>query len=583
MPEGPFLCGRRSVLRTLALAGSIPAALRSGNTTPQAPLYYPRFWEESSRPEFVWQNYEDLMYHDLEEPDKEIQTSPEFYSFMGQIWVFNRAMRWYRDGLHDCILCYSAGPELKLTGEKQVSKWHSDPRNRIENNTNQTIFTKNSGRKRDCAVLPAFQFHTGQHPEIELKVLDATAGWQFCASIKGRSGPPIVSTGWRTGPDSCRLNIADALARRGYNLQFAELHFVIGVWTDDANTPAVLHFELQMPAKASLVSSLPVVRSAETAASTGVPITAVMLNESGERLTSRRVRLKVEVAGTQISFDEREGFWIGFAKGLRPGDYLLSISAERAFQGHRESLLRVTDGNYFRYDSGRRLVERRSKLIGPLTGSYQGTFFFEGVGTTRERMINGQRQWDAWDRKTAPSERQHYWEALTPGELEERFSYLARCGWDLLHLHQHWGVWERLDAGGRISPHGAEQLALYVRTAERHGLAHLQSLSSYPYAVHLISNGDGGTPPWSRYLEEAGFKDPDWYDPNRNPEFEELFNRYLADFALLFREETALFGMTTSGEGDRKNGPARTNGAFHFVRTLDKSSYLFGGASVLVR
>ena len=95
--------------------------------------FFPHFREQSSRPVFVWENFEDLMYHDLEEPDAEIQTSPELFSFMGQVWVFNRAMRWIRLQPEGCVDCYSSGSRLHLTGENQVSKWHSDHAMRLSN------------------------------------------------------------------------------------------------------------------------------------------------------------------------------------------------------------------------------------------------------------------------------------------------------------------------------------------------------------------------------------------------------------------------------------------------------------------
>jgi len=154
---------------------------------------------------------------------------------------------------------------------------------------------------------------------------------------------------------------------------------------------------------------------------------------------------------------------------------------------------------------------------------------------------------------------------LKPTELEERFAYLAKQGFDLVHLHSHWGLWERLDAGGRISPHAAEQLALYIRAASRHGLAHIQALSSGPYGVPDKESGYGDTVPYSRYLEE-GFQATNWFKPGSR--FYELFHQYVRDFASLFRDETALFGMTASGEGDTRT-PAAAKEIFHQIRTRD--------------
>jgi hypothetical protein len=149
----------------------------------------------------------------------------------------------------------------------------------------------------------------------------------------------------------------------------------------------------------------------------------------------------------------------------------------------------------------------------------------------------------------------HFWEALTPSELEERMAFLSKEGMDLLHLCQGWGIWEKLDGGGCINPHGAEQAALYYRTASKYGMHVIQALSYYPYAEKISKEGWYGTRPEEKYFE-AGFMDSNWENKTRSM-FNSLFSRYLQDFGLLFMEETALCMMSSSGEGDPKAGSAR--------------------------
>ncbi len=55
---------------------------------------------------------------------------------------------------------------------------------------------------------------------------------------------------------------------------------------------------------------------------------------------------------------------------------------------------------------------------GPLTGSYQGTFFFRDAGSEDERMVKTQKDWDSWDRSVADTEHMHYWESLTLAAAE---------------------------------------------------------------------------------------------------------------------------------------------------------------------
>ena len=586
---------RRSALKTLGgtvAAGLLPASVEL-NAQERAevpagevkPIWLPKFWEDSeTRPAYVWENREDVIYHDLEYPVGQVPVGPsshltatanaaefvnlpEFRPFMHRVWVFNRAMQWHDKGLDGCLLCYSDPAGLALTGEHQVSAWHTGEKNSLTHSGASTTFEKKSGRRRDAAVLPAFQFHLGQNPKVELAVSEATSDWQFCISIKGRSGPPFISTGWQSGPRKLSFDVANELRQRGHTLNFAELHFVMGTWTKESSAPSAVTFEVTLPGHAAVVTCLPVIRSLATAQSQGVPVIAVALDERSQRLGNGRVKLSARVQEQIVPMEESGGFWKAKLHDLKLGEHQVTITSEGDVNGTTTIPVRVTDGAYFTFDKERRTMRYRDEPTGPLTGSYQGMFPFRDVGLPSERIVNEQAEWDAWDRTQAPGEHMHGWEALTETELDSRFAYLQRSGWDVLHLHQHWGCWERLDGGGRIAPYGAEQVALYMRVAARHGLVHNQALSSYEYAADRNLKLIGGTPPWSSYVE-AGFKDEDWLKPG-DTAFNRMFHEYLRDFVLLFKEETALFAMTTSGEGDQENGPARTNDGFRFVRSLD--------------
>jgi len=527
---------------------------------------------EGPRPEYVWENREDVIYHDLSYNDKAIETTPEIVPFMHRAWVFNKAMTWYREP--EGILCYSAPATLLLTDEEGVSAWHSDPANELAAEGKYTIFRKRSvNRRRDCAVLPAFQFHVGQNPTVELDVAQATDDWQFVVSVKGRSGPPLLASDWKKGKGKVTFDLASALKVKGYDLNYAELHFVIGTWTGKSEDEALIRFRLRMPGRAALVPSLPVVRTAEQARKSGVPILAVALDEEGRRPGKDEIRVRASVDGRTIALKESDGIWRASVRDLEPGDYTARLRADGKLRDRATLYLRVTDGKFWQYEREHHLFSRGGQIAGPLSGSYQGNFFVREAGGPDESLVQGQDAWDRWDRSKPPGEHLHYWEALTAGEMEERFAYLESCGWDILHVCQHWGIWERLDAGGRIAPHGAEQIALYLRTAGRHGLAVIQALTHYEYSTRV--NGWHGTIPFTDYLE-AGFESDDFTRPGRNPKFEEMFHRYLKDYVKLFGSETALFAMTASGEGDATIGHARAHDTFDFVRSLD-SAHMFLG------
>jgi len=91
---------------------------------------------------------------------------------MKQVWIFNRAIQCHDKGLDSCILCYSAGGDLMLTGVSQISSWHYDSTNVVTNAGDFARFEKRSTIPcRDCAVLPALQFHLGQHPHLDVTVV----------------------------------------------------------------------------------------------------------------------------------------------------------------------------------------------------------------------------------------------------------------------------------------------------------------------------------------------------------------------------------------------------------------------------
>ena len=505
---------------------------------------------EWSRPRYVLENHEDDLYHNLKAG--EVENEPEYRALLGRIWTFNRAMRWVRTADGN-IVCHCGDCDLPLTGSGQVGAWHSDAANRIEDEGEFTRFVKcSTARRRDCAVLPCLQFQVAQHPDVEVTVDEATDDWQFVVLLKGRSGPPLAASEWRSGPGAVKLDLASALARRGYDLHYAEVHMAIGTWAKSAADRSAVRFRVRMPAQPALVPCLPVVRTAASAGS-GVPVAAVATGASGE------LRVRAVHAGGATDLAHAGGVWTGRLAGLGPGDWPVRLVAQGGLRAEALLHVRVTDGEFYSYDHDARSLVRRGRPVGPLTGSYHGMVFARDVGTPAERLVQGQRAWDAWDRSQPPGAHYHFWEALTPAELDERFVLLASCGWHVLHLCQHWGIWERLDAGGCIAPHGAEQLALVLRTAARHDLVLLQALSHYPY-------GTTHTPPFAQYWE-AGLRDEDWKDP-ASP-FTAMFHAYLRDFVTLFRDETALLAMSASGEGDAAGGAGRINDTHDFVRSMD--------------
>ena len=523
------------------------------------------FYNETDvRPQYVWVNREDVMYHDMDFP-AEVAAAPEHCAFVNSpVWVFNRATRWLRDS--NTILCYDEGGDLFLTGAHQASSWHSGPANTLASDGDFTVFDKRSQRRRDAAVLPAFQFRQDQHPVLEFTVLEANTDWQLCVTLKGRGGRPLIASAWHAGPSTLTINLVEELAARGFHWSYPEMHFAIGTWNTNPEHPSRVKFRAALKPQGAIAGCLPVIRTQKNAHD-GAPLTAIVLDAKGARIGRGEVRVVAYVADRATDLSEADGVWRGRLQDLGVGDHVVRIRSEGAVQAETRCEVRITDGEFLGFTPEQAWVTRRGEPVGPLTGSYQGTWFFRNAGRAGESMVQGQREWDAWDRSEADSEHMHFWESLTEDELDTRFRFLASAGFDLTTLHSHWGDWERLDAGGQIAPHGAEQLARYLRVAGRHGLAHVQALASGPYATSKVAYG--GTVPYSRYLE-AGFKSEQFMTPGSSA-FEEMYHQYLKDFALLFADDTALFAMTSAGEGDHFVGPSRTNDTMRTIRAIDRN------------
>ncbi|MBM4032095.1 MAG: right-handed parallel beta-helix repeat-containing protein [Planctomycetes bacterium] len=520
---------------------------------------------------------------------------------MREAWVFNRAMTWLdeRDGVEGAVICYSNQSPLPLTGKKQVSRWFTSKANELADIDDETTrFVKKDAKAEfDHALLPALQFHIEQHPTAELEVTEATHPWQFVVAVKGRSGPPLYASPWQDRPGKLTVELLKLFRDKGYERHFAQLTFALFVHTPPvggASLPraneASVAFRLRLNGQAAIIASLPVIRTGERAKVEGLPVYAVVLDEHGKRLGKDTVAVAAKVQGLDWdSTDARvppiplgravaelsevgDGVWRGRLRGLRVPDSPaeLRVTWNNAARGPLTTTLRVQlthSGQFIGYDEKLKLLTEGGKAIGPFAGSYRGAPMFKGIGTPQESLVQGQEQWAAV--QGTVHEGQHFnhggplysfnwWESLTEKELDADYAYLARCGWSVVHLCQGWWLWERLDAGGRIAPHGAEQLAAVTAAARRNGLRLHLALSHYPLGKQSA--------PYAQYLE-AGYQRGDYGKPDSK--FYAMFKDYLTHFATLFRDDTGISGFTAAGEGDPDCGPAFVNAVHDFVKSRD--------------
>ncbi len=524
----------------------------TGNRGQRKPALSPCVYE--SRPTFALEGHEDEVYHERTVPG--LENEPEYCAFVGKSWTFNRAMEWIKPE-DKTIICAARSGNLPLTGTERVSDWFTGTENRIEHAAHRTRFTKESQRCLDCICLPGLQFHRRQHPRLVITVDVCSAEWQICVLVKGRAGAPLVASDWQSGPAAAELDLDRALAEKGFTNRYPELHIAVGLWSED-HSSAHIHFSAEMPAADAAVGCLPVVRTAQAAQSRDVPLSALICDAQGNIPDPETVTVTAQINSRTVPMTAAGNVWQTSLTDLKPGEYDCVIKSRGAVAAQDTVPIRVVSEDFIRYDANQRSLVSGERPTGPLSGSYQGFAFFADAGTDTERMINGQSEWDAWDRCTQPGEHWHYWEALTETELNQRFSYLNTCGWDVIHLSQGWGVWEKLDVCGHIVPHGAEQIFFVLQAGTRHNIQLLQALSHYPYGEQKTQ----WAPAYRQYLE-SGYQESDWDNPDTS--FTQLFHNYLKEFALLFAEEPTLLAVTTSGEGDIKAGPDRVNSTHDFL------------------
>lgn len=483
---------------------------------------------------------------------------------MRQCWVFNRAMIWLDKscGVDGALLCYSSQSPLPLTGRKQVSRWRVGPDNELADVDDQfTRLTKKNDKSAwDHACLPPLQFEIEQQRAAEFEVREATHPWQLVAIVKGRSGPPLFVSPWQTGAGKLNVDLLELYRAKGYENHFAEMVFFVAVWTEDPQQQATVEFRLSLTGAAVIVPSLPIIRTAKRAEAEGVPLYAVVLDRDAKRLGQDIVDVTASLGQRSIQLAENgQGIWQAVARGVPPGDHGAELRATWKAEPKKSVItrlsVRVTDGQFVSYDPKLRLLMRAGKPLGPITGSYRGQSVFKDVGTAGESLLHGQDQWAAAIRrgtpdpggvtgeKPKPNYVFHFWESLTPRELDDDYAYLDRCGWRMIHLCSAWLWWPRFDAAGRLSPFYAEQIDAVCRAAGRHGLFVHLAVSHYPLGLK--------SPPYAQYLE-AGYQPSDYGNPQSK--FFQIFTDYLAQLAEVFRDDTVLSSFTPAGEGDPSCG-----------------------------
>lgn len=532
--------------------------------------------DEVNRPAVGWENLEDVIYHDTLYGDRRLDESPELVAFMQKVWTFNTAMTWVGPTEAGNLFAYSATDLLWLTGQGQVSAWHTAEANSLSVEGNATCWTRGTSRRRDGLVLPTFQVHRNQHPRLRFAMLEADAEWQVVIAVKGRAGRPLWHSDWLNGEADIEVDVDSLLSEAGYEHQYAELHIAVVAWESRPGGVARLKFEASFKTQPAVVAPYPIIRTLAQVQTSGVAIEALLVNADGAVVAeSASVRLDI---GEQARVLEPlpDGTWRSDhfdSESLPVGTHPFVLSSDNSAASASGSV-RITDGQFYQYDPQNWLVSRGSAPARPISGSYCASAFVVRPGEPDEKPLVGQPDWNDEVVALGSEERVHHWDSWTEAELESRFAYVKSKGWDLLHLHQHWSSWSRLDAGGHLSPRGAEHAALYYRVADQYGLAVMQSLVDYPYGVaddRTAFNPDLSAP-WKTYLD-AGFEEDHWYSGGGSP-FRTMLEQYVREYVTVFNAETGVFGFSHSGEADFMSGSTAVNRSGELLRELG-SNHLY--------
>lgn len=501
----------------------------------QHPLFNWINQKSGPRPAIGWFSGEEYAYHELK-INPEWQLAPEFYPFFDHKAITNRQFEWV--SAKGCIAVYTKGAQLQLTGDNAASHWLSEPANQLLSAGTKTTFVAKSGKRcREAAVIPAIQFNVHQHPVWQFEVAEASVPYQLMIAVKGRSGKPLFVSDWTDGPVRKSIQIGSLLKKAGHDLNFAQVHVALVLWKDDLSKEATITFSLTSKTKAAVILPLPYIRTSQTV-SHQIPVW--LCNDKGVLTPLESTNLfSAQFNQQTVKIDK------GMIRlpSLKSGLYQLVV-------GQTKLIIRIADGNHwYKPDTNEQAAQFWRKAGSnptTLTGTYASIVHVANPGETTERLIQTEAEYlnlREFDRHY------HFWEGLTESEQAARFKFLADKGIDVVHISQGWGFWQKLDNGGKISPFGAEVVARYYRLADQYGIAVVQALTHYQY--YRKANKEGwGTPPNEAYFE-AGFQDSEWEKVQDGP-FQRLFSQYLKDYGMLFKDETAILMLSTSGEGDQK-------------------------------
>lgn len=488
--------------------------------------------------------------------------------------AFNRAMRWLgpREGVQDAVLAYDQGAELWLTGERAVTTWVANRLCRFAaTGPTASRFTRpNDLDGPDTAAMPLLQWCVRQHPVLEYD-LQPHAG---ACSLKVCLVEPYVGEGillFRTDaskePQQGRVDLQKLFEARGLGFhQFQEI--AVYVYQDRPADPAAKSGEadvqLRLTGTGALVTTPPLVRTSEQARR-GVALQAVVTGSQGELLHGAEAQVWGEQGGRRLPLTEvaKTGVFRAVATGLKIGEHEFLLRAIAGGKRYGWPLrVSVVEANYLTWQPGNPFYQRSGKPVPTLQGDLYSWVPVLDADKPERRVIVTADQW----RALSDAERGRMGlikqRSLTEAEIAAQLSTHRANGLRVLRLAYNVSTRESyLDAGGHVSMHGLETLAVVLRECRRLGMVALLNVFHYPYG----SPGTGAYPAWQQYVD-AGYTGTGSFT---KPEAWPLLTSYLSELLLFLRDDPAMLGYSLTGEGDQIYGPEFINRLYAHVRQGD--------------
>ncbi|MCK4401858.1 hypothetical protein KAW08_06115, partial [bacterium] len=495
-------------------------------------------------------------------------------------------------------------------GKKSSFNWWIEPDDveyKAVSDTHSSIQIKS----KDTATLivPNYEFLIDQHPELSFEVNSGDRSWEVKVYFEREfdysppSGSP-VRTLFRSKPQKSnqKLNIplSKILRSKGYQSRYMRVRISITISKGNQNK---ILFQAYAKTKSVVVPQLP-----QTVAITrkpeGIPIHAIAIDDSGQIISSKQISVTLTCNKKTYPMKpvKKTGIFQAIVSNLAVGTYQIHINADLPKPVglfSTTTTLSVTNGSFVEHVFDKQCHHagyiRAGKHLGFLSGSTSLCDLIPAfhVGTEKETLVFDTEEYKTKSKNSDGKLDGVLLTSLTTAELDRWLEHRAGSGYRCWVI-SNWTP-DILNVGGKISPYGAELLSHILNFSRLHGIyakvdIHHDTLCRLAgihgkSTEHIIA-----LPNLTQYAEAGFLKDMQSlitdchglqgefrkivFDQWCRPKIRKIHEQYFHHFLMLFRDETAIMMLSTSGEGDGEMGARLANPLNDFIRTLDSNHLL---------